>query len=251
MRNRFQLTSVSIVIVIILWAGTTVCNGQSQTISDDDDIPVVNYDAPPPTNPEERRIRETRGRKYDGAPPLTAWEGQSDVFDLLPAGQPAEEALPIQTSDLIVIGTAVDSKAYLSNDKTNVYSEFQIYVTKVLKQNSAAQVYTGSTVTAERGGGRVRFPSGHILLRGDSGRNLLTKESRYVLFLGWDANGKDYLIRTGYKVTNDLVYPLDGYPTINPNLTNSGLFKNFEEYKNTPLSGFLSKLAKSISNPKK
>jgi hypothetical protein len=45
-----------------------------------------------------------------------------------------EQALPTHISNAVVIGEVTDAKAYLSEDRTSVYSEFTIRVGEVLKK---------------------------------------------------------------------------------------------------------------------
>ncbi len=45
-------------------------------------------------------------------------------------------ALPVETTDAIVIGTVTNKAAYLADDKTNIYSEYEIKIEKILKDLS-------------------------------------------------------------------------------------------------------------------
>ena len=64
--------------------------------------------------------------------------------------------IPISQSDLAVIGKVSSANAFLSANKSTVYSEFTIDVSAILK--GRAEGY----VVVEREGGYVRFPSGHV-----------------------------------------------------------------------------------------
>src|SRR5207253_10509831 len=112
-------------------------------------------------------------------------------------------------------GTITHSQAFISNDRSAVYSEFQVIVNKILKNNDALGITPDANIVAERVGGRIRFASGRAQLRGDSGRNLPHKSKQYALFLKWDEPGKDFMIVTGYEIRGESVYPLDGLPDPN------------------------------------
>ncbi|HSK73591.1 MAG TPA: hypothetical protein VK892_17980, partial [Pyrinomonadaceae bacterium] len=45
-------------------------------------------------------------------------------------------ALPIEKSDVVILGKVIDAKAHLSPDKSTVYSEFKIEIEEVFKNNS-------------------------------------------------------------------------------------------------------------------
>src|SRR5213075_2263983 len=66
--------------------------------------------------------------------------------------------LPATESNIVVVGQVVDTKAYLSPDKTGVYSEFTVQIEELLKNDSRSTLYSGATLVAERPGGRVRLP---------------------------------------------------------------------------------------------
>ena len=72
-------------------------------------------------------------------------------------------ALPLAESTAVIGGQIRDAKAYLSNDKTGVYSVFTIQIDQVLKNSAQLSVLAGTSIEVERDGGRVRFPNGRTL----------------------------------------------------------------------------------------
>lgn len=136
--------------------------------------PVAEYDAPEPDDPRRRELRRARGRSNVAAADaekLRIKEGDpAVVFDLPASHAPTEPALPASLGDAVAVGEVTDAKAYLTNDKVSVYSEFTIRIQEVLKAGGAP-LAPGSAVEAKRAGGRVRLPSGKVLLRaGQYGR---------------------------------------------------------------------------------
>jgi len=176
-------------------------------------FPVVDFTAAKPTDPNERAKRETKGKKYNGrhAPRITESTDQLYSFAHWDVGLPA---LPIAKSAAVIIGEITDAQAHLSEDQTNIYSEFAVRIDEVLKGDSRISLNPGSSVTVERAGGRVRFPSGKLAVSIINHQQMPRVGSRYVLFLTHDfiMGGKydqDFFILTGYELRHGRIFPLD------------------------------------------
>jgi len=143
---------------------------QSQPI-DENRFPIADYASPE---------RQTRGKKYDKSHwniyPNAQWSmARTHALDHnLPA-------LPLAKSSAVIVGQITDAKAYLSNDKTGVYSVFTVQVHEVIKNSSQLSLSSGSSTEVERDGGRVRFPDGRTLIY--IATNMPQVGLRYVLFL--------------------------------------------------------------------
>ena len=118
-------------------------------------------------------------------------------------------ALPFNKSDVVLIGGVMGSRAHLSNDKTGIYSEFEVQVEEILKDNVKESVHPGTSIYLERFGGAVRFSSGVIQRYETTGQGMPTVGQRYLFFLK-RINGRDFEIVTGYQFDGELVAPLDG-----------------------------------------
>ena len=162
------------------------------------------------------------------------------LLDLPISHQPAEPAFPV--SDLIVVGTIEAAKAYLSSDRTGVYSEVSVSIEDLLKTNPQYGLKTRGTVVAERSGGAVRFASGKILRRGSFARNIPTKGHRYLLFLNQTGDG-GFSIVTGYELTGNGVLPLDG------GAEGKGFaeFQNYESFRNATEASLLEAVRTAIN----
>jgi hypothetical protein len=68
-------------------------------------------------------------------------------------------ALPVEQSNVIILGKVTDRRAVLTEDRLGVYSEFSISVSEIFKDDLNL-VFSGQVITASRPGGAVRFPSG-------------------------------------------------------------------------------------------
>lgn len=123
-------------------------------------------------------------------------------------------AIPTGKSSAIVIGTVTKSEAYLTEDQTAIYSEFTVSVDTVVKNDLGNPIGTGRSITIERNGGRVRMPSGKIIVSWTSHQKMPQVGSRYALFLTHDFEtngdtGKDFYLLTGYLIQGGRVFPLD------------------------------------------
>lgn len=143
-----------------------------------------------------------------------------------------------------MIGETTDAQAYLSNDKSGVYTEFTVRVDEILKNDITAPLIVGETVAAQREGGRVRFPSGRVQRYRTHYQHLPRAGRRYVLFLKRNDDGQAYYIRTGYELRVGHVHPLDG---VNMNKGASEL-PQFAAYKNADEATFLRALRDAVDN---
>lgn len=119
-------------------------------------------------------------------------------------------ALPVARSGLIVVGQVKTAEAHVSENKENVYSEFTVLVTKVLKTANSS-IVEGTEITIDRIGGFVRYPNGRTVLHRVSGQNMPAVGERYVFFLT-SPNNQDLLIVTAYRLGPSGVIPLDDSP---------------------------------------
>ncbi|MCA1634504.1 MAG: hypothetical protein LC802_12625 [Acidobacteria bacterium] len=210
-------------------------------------LPVADYTALEHTDAEKRAKRRAKNARYDKEDRVREPEDSPGVTYLTEitndweAGLPA---LPADRSDAIVLGQVIDAQAYLSNDKSGVYSEFSIRVDDILKNDVHSPVASGDLITAERLGGRVRFPSGRVLPVRVSGQGMPRKGRRYVLFLKGLKLEHHYLIVTGYELLAGCVSPLDGVKAVG-----GGSPWKFDAYEGWDERTFLSVIQKEIISP--
>lgn len=207
------ITGASITAIAALRAQTQLQNSPSQENKKnfnqsefESQFPVVDYETSEPTDPKRLAKKRSVGKKYDKAE-IPISEKADTIVSVVhwAAGLPA---LPIAQSQAIVIGMITNAEANLSNDKTSVYSEFTIRIEETLKNETTASLVPNGEISASRGGGRVRFPSGHVVLQWSSGQGLPKVGQRYVLFLTRDQE-QNFNILTGYELKADRVRLLD------------------------------------------
>lgn len=205
---------------------------------DDDATPIVDLIH---TNAPDAK-RWSKNSRHDGHRWIRANLGAT-VFEVL-TEQPHNVAdLPAAESDLIVEGEAIGSAAFLSNDKNNVYSEFTIRVAKTFKAADLS-VSTGDAITAERPGGRVRYPDGRIVRYRVVGQGSPRTGRTYVFFL-LRGDPDTYKILTAYEVADGKVSALDGART------NRGVGKwVFDKHIDQDYASFITEVTAAINRPR-
>ena len=148
-------------------------------------------------------------------------------------------ALPVTSSDMIVLGEIIDAAAHFSDDRTGIYSEFSIGVSDYFKDTTES-LSVGKTISANRIGGGVKFASGKIQQYRLGRQGMPIKGTRYLLFLRREEGG-DLTILTGYALLHGRVIPLDGEDNPDPR---SAL--PFSRYKGAEESQLLQDLLKEI-----
>jgi hypothetical protein len=193
------------------------------------EYPIVDYNAPELSDLKERAKRREKGKKYDAAlQPIRP--DLKDVRRMEHIHFPADiTALPVSRSAAIIVGKVTNAVAYLSPDKTGVYSEFQIVIDEVIKNDNQTPISVGETISVQRPGGRVRVPSGQIHEYRTS-LNPLEVGCRYALFL--IRRESDFLVFTGYELRRGTVSPLDDLPI-------------FDQYKDASEAAFIDELRKA------
>ena len=143
-------------------------------------------------------------------------------------------AFPTKEAQAVIIGTISDAKAYLSNDKTGVYSVFRVLVEEVLKHSGKLTV--GSSVEAEREGGRVKFPPVVRVFTWSQNRTCLRLAGGMYSFYK-ETNTEDvFEIITGYEIRADSVSSLDELPQA-------------RSYENAMPANFLNELKTKLARP--
>jgi hypothetical protein len=183
-------------------------------------FPVADYDSPEDAEPEKRA---KRGNKKYNRPKIN----KLDPFTPIIGGGnndwewALESTLPVKQSSAIIVGTVSDAKAFLSEDKTNIYSEYSVRVEDVLKNFNDERIKPGDTLITERQGGRVRLrAAGAISGFFTSGQNPPQVGRRYVLFLGFNKYDAaevgvtspidmSHHLLTGYELRGGKVVALD------------------------------------------
>jgi hypothetical protein len=232
----FAMLAVLVVTAIARFhsVGQGNVSSQARQSIDESHWPVTDYEPPVLADPVKRAKRQTRGKRHD----KSEWAvNPADVADSTVRVDFVDlrlPAFPIEQSDTVVIGEIMDAQSYLSNDKTGIYSEFNLSVNEVLKNDAHLPLSPGCSLEMEREGGRVRFPSGRVHWYAIDKENMPRVGRRYVLFLTRESQEQVYRLLIGYELSASKVLPLDGYP-------------NLQAYKNADETTFLNELRAKIA----
>lgn len=191
-------------------AGRPAASQPTDKEIDDASTPVVDFaGAAGAPVPDKDSPRGRKNARYNKAGFVIA--DPTNVGEMIMYNDPRAGLtdLPVGDSDLIVEGRVLSAEAFLSDDKSAVYSEFSVRVSRVLKSAPSLSVAAGGTLVAERLGGRVRYPSGKIVRYRVAGEGSPTEGGEYLFFLKRSAEG-NYAIVTAYGLRGNTVFALDG-----------------------------------------
>ncbi len=207
-------------------------------------FPRVGYSNDQVTD-EVRAIRSEKYDKYKTLEPNIIEDNKEVLFaDWLTTNSP----LPIEESQIIVLGKVINANAYLSNNKNSVYSDFEIEIKKIFKESDLKQVQNGTVIHAEREGGIVRYPSGKETWYSVSGQRMPKVGSEYLFFLThnfplYGYQKKDLFLLTAYELSDGLVFPLDS-----PNGGTHPIATFYKEKKESILLSDLQNALKNFTN---
>jgi len=200
-------------------------------------FPIADSSEPQLSDPQERTKRLKRSKKYNTDKVINV--DPQMVESALIYNWPADfSPIPVSASNVIVVGTIAEAKAHLSEDKNSVYSEFLVMLNEVLKNDTGLSLEAGVSVTLERKGGRVRYPSGHISWFYVAGQGLPLPNAQYVLFLGTTDEERLFDILTGYQIIDGRIEPLDYSPGV----------VHFERYSGADATAFLKQIRVSLAS---
>jgi hypothetical protein len=201
-------------------------NAQQSRLKDSDKKPTKYSDLPATgefqnqsselaSDQERRVVRESRYKNTypeitDPANSPNTAPGEDVVMTINDWAVPLE-AFPVAPSAAIVVGTVLSGKAFVSKDRTYVYSDYQVRVDRVLKQDASASLAVGEQIVVSRGGGIIHFPSGHIRNYLISGEGFPTIGSQYLFFLGkpnFPQHEYEQIIGSLYQLSDGKVHPL-------------------------------------------
>lgn len=196
-------------------------------------FPTAEYDEQEPSDPQKQAaLRRKKARHNKGGLVFRNPDPDTGGGAWLPEGQFDFPALPTDLSDVVVLGEVMDAQAHVSEDKSNVYSEFRIRIGTVFKSRESL----GAQLTVERLGGWVRYPNGRKLIYLLGGAQMPRVGGKYLLFLKYIGQTEDLSIVTGYEFGPAGVSALDHSP-------------QFEAYRGHSEDSFLTELRTALAKP--
>jgi hypothetical protein len=229
--------TISLLLLVTFYktSGTLSASHYSQGNSSRD-LPVVDYEievSRPKSKERKEKDNHFKGRgNPDSRRPIAELPEGVEPLPINGAWWLGLSALPIDQSDVVVLGIIGAREAHLSDDKTGIYSEFTVLVADILKDGTKT-IIPGNVVSASRPGGWVRFKSGKIQKYELSRQGMPQVGAQYALFLRKTADG-DLLILTGYELSDGHITPLDGEEDKDPRMV-----LPFAKYRGVDQANFL------------
>ncbi|PYS24465.1 MAG: hypothetical protein DMF72_05195 [Acidobacteria bacterium] len=177
---------------------------------DDEATPVVDLQNPDTSDRVDKNSRRIKNARHDNdGDDKTHPIPNAGGFVAEPEWRSGYSDIPVRTSDLIVEAVVSQSHAFLSNDKTGIYSEFTLLVSKPAKLTTGLGVNLNDRIVGERFGGKIKYPSGQIARFRNARQGTPIIGKRYLFFLA-KLDQDTYNILTAYEIQGDTVSPLDG-----------------------------------------
>lgn len=191
--------------------------------------PVVDSNEPEPTDPVKKAKLKKQQQRYDKDAPFRHPGLNHAEVAFLPEMQFDFPALPVSKSDVIVIAEVLNAESHRSENKLNIFSNFEVRVSEVLKGSNLS---AGGIINVQRIGGFVKYPDGRKVLFRLTGNGMPAVGGRYALFL--NSRDEDYVIITGYELGAEGVMPLDDS-------------RQFERYQGENENDFIKALRDAVS----
>jgi len=186
---RRMVLSVAVVICLL---GLGYASAQSDTTNASKPLDWANTvvrATPDPVDNQKIALREKRGSSFDDT---THTKKQVDAEDSegtlsghgMSVYRVRTDALPVASSDVVVVGQVAGFQPFLSKDRTAIYTELYVRVERVFKGSDALN---GATIVIPRRGGTLQLKTGRVV-KGFAPQSEKSIElgTRYVLFLAYD-----------------------------------------------------------------
>lgn len=214
---------------------------------DDGATPIVDLQSPDTSDRVDKNNRRIKNARHDNS--------GSDKTRPIPningvLSEPERRAgfsdIPVAKSDLIIEAVVSESHAFISNDKTGIYSEFTLLASKPAKWTTGLGVNLNDRIVGERFGGKIKYPSGQITRWRTAREGIPIIGKRYLFFLA-KVDQDTYEILTAYEIQGDTVVPLDGSRTESGGRQGASIF---DKHNGENLDSFMAEVDMAISNTK-
>jgi len=132
--------------------------GFTQTREEDDS--TVTEEAPEPSDPQELEARKAKNIRYNtGGHDITILRPGVETF--IEHAWPRNKLVPVAESAVIVTGTVIKVQPYLSDDRSNLYTEMTLQVENVLERDANNPVSAVNTLAIDWLGGALKLRTIH------------------------------------------------------------------------------------------
>ncbi len=141
-------------------------------------------------------------------------------------------------AEAVVIGSVKNKTAHLTEDETFIYTEYELSVEDILKNNSVLPIKTGENIQITRPGGLIKLDDQLIRFEDKLYEPLQTKQ-KYLLFLQFVPSANGYIVS---DVRGDFLLENDSFRSLSPIALPEGVFANkdskrlFSNIRNSLLS---------------
>ena len=192
--------------------------------------PIAEFDEPEPTDAVRKEaLRERKIRNNDQT--FSEPSAEDGAVGWFPERNFNFPALPVNESDVIVVGKVLSAKAHRSENGRGIFSDFEVTVEEVLKGRSSFSDH--NVIVIERTGGYLKYPNGRKVLFFVQGYGMPEVGARNVFFL--KVVGQGFRIVTAYELGPDGVLPLD-------------LSRQFERFQGEEETAFIDTLRQAVAN---
>lgn len=258
MSTRLKVALLLFILIVTTTTTITIIHSQKQGKQNNQlqkiqqRVPVADYNESLPSDVKEKTKREKRNKARniepqspDEARRFRLTDKMESTYGIFPKHTPIEPEIPAKRSDAVITGEITDAKAYLSEDKVSIYSEFEVSNPEVLKNTTAESISAEKPAVVSRGGGGVRFPSGKIIYRWIWDKLLPEVGKKYIFFLEY-SDEAGFSIITAYELREGKVFPLDG---VEPDTDKVKIqFKGHHSFKGASETDFLNQVKEAIEN---
>ncbi len=275
MKNKWKMIiALNVIVVLFITVGTTLIihsqkqdeqnnpsqtnqqnkgerNGLAEINRRNKDVPVADFNEPLPSNLAERTKREkknkarnTKFEQPDDASRFRMTDEMESSYGSYPKHGRVEPAIPAKRSDAVIVGEIINAKAYLSEDKVSIFSEFEVGNAEVLKNTTSETLSAENPIIVSRAGGGVRFPSGKVIFMYTHEKPMPKVGRKYLFFLNYSGE-TGFSIITAYELRQGEVFPLDGM-TPGGNVTRQ--FAGHQSYKGLSETDFINQVKEAVEN---
>ncbi len=156
---------------------------------------------------DEREARLAKDKRYNGGG-CDLTKTVDCFFEVVePGGLPP---VPVDSSALVFVGKVVGIHAYLSEDRTHIYTETDFHVEELLKKPRTIEPPPDKLLAVDRVGGTIRTQSGQVL-RDETKSGVVGEPAvgrRYLVFATSVHGGRDLMIAQVYELRDGKVFRL-------------------------------------------
>lgn len=214
-------------------------------------VDVINKE-PESKDPKQRAKRNAKNNRYDRndahakrLPDLASGGGAIRGNEQQPP-----PPVPVKQSDAIVICRVTRAQPYLTSSETGMYTEVDVAVEQLLKNNEVPSAVVGGILTVDREAGAIRLPDRRVIRYETGGMGGVPRNGhRYLLFLKRVHNGADLAIVTGYELRAGKVFPLDAATQVFDPAT--GMITRKAPFDGVDETSFLAVLQNALASPER